>query len=606
MSANRTLLRVILLACVAAVLVAGGLGVHRYRKRSAVDAAHAKGLQAYEARQYTTAAVELGRYVNVHRDDSDALLKYADAQLQRRPQGKGSLEQAVGALEGILRRQPGHAEAAERLSSIYVAVNSPIEVERVARAWSQADPNSAPAKRQLAIALALQKKPGEARKLIDQVVAERPADPKAPEVLMRLVLSQENAASTSAPASASQPADGAPTDPRVAECEKLLQDLATRNPEAAGIRLALAKFHRRDAARGRTVAQQHARALEHRGRAEELAGQDYEMLTEIGQLWREIGDFGRAAKTFARAEQLTPGRIEAYLIQAQLDLEADNYAGGATVADRALKAPVGERRADMLPLAVQFYSRTGRLSDARKYREERAKAGGESDELVYLDGVIQQGDGQLSKALQSFQDAAKRNPKQPRFQLALARAFAANGETERALNPFPEYARMAREAGVGTTPGDLELTSLYLRVGRWGDAVRSARSAVQGSVGTWLFTRAVLADMEVEASIARPNGPNPNPEVLANMAQRVSKLMADPEAAQHFTLQMLSARVAAWNGQVDQAIAALKAVAVEGDQRVAVLQEMVDLLADARRTDEAIKVCTEAAGAVDPRHRAAF
>ena len=341
MSANRTLLRVILLACVAAVLVAGGLGVHRYRKRSAVDAAHAKGLQAYEARQYTTAAVELGRYVNVHRDDSDALLKYADAQLQRRPQGKGSLEQAVGALEGILRRQPGHAEAAERLSSIYVAVNSPIEVERVARAWSQADPNSAPAKRQLAIALALQKKNGEARRLIQQVVADHPMDSKAPELLMMLVLSQESAASSSAPATTSQPPGATATDPRIVECEQLLNDLVTRNPEAPRIRLALVKLHRRYADRARKPNQQHALVVEHLGRADELAGQDYELLTEIGQIWRELGEPNRAAKAFTRAEQLAPGRVEAYLVQAHLALEMDDYTAGAAVTHRALKAPIG-------------------------------------------------------------------------------------------------------------------------------------------------------------------------------------------------------------------------------------------------------------------------
>jgi len=70
----------------------------------------ASGTAAYEAKQYSKAASGLGRYLMVNRRDIPVLLKYADSQLRCRPQSKGWAQQAVNALEAILRTDPGHRE----------------------------------------------------------------------------------------------------------------------------------------------------------------------------------------------------------------------------------------------------------------------------------------------------------------------------------------------------------------------------------------------------------------------------------------------------------------------------------------------------------------
>lgn len=102
-----------LLLAAVSVLGIGAYLLHGYRVRSAVRHALQAGNTAYEARQFTVAATELGRYLSRNPEDSRVLLRYADAQLRRRPRVKGAVEQAINAFEQILRQQPASGRGGE-------------------------------------------------------------------------------------------------------------------------------------------------------------------------------------------------------------------------------------------------------------------------------------------------------------------------------------------------------------------------------------------------------------------------------------------------------------------------------------------------------------
>ncbi|HOA75818.1 MAG TPA: tetratricopeptide repeat protein [Phycisphaerae bacterium] len=611
------LLRLGIVLLVAGILAGGGYVAHKYRKRAALEASLAKGLEAYKARQYTTAATELGRYLTAHRDNLDILFKYADAQLSRRPQSRGALDQAVAALETILRQQPGHAQAAEKLSGLYLLMRSPIEAERIARAWVEADPNNPVAKRQLATVLAAQRKPTEALALIRQVVAEKPQDPRAPEIFMRLVASQgasDAEAATTEPVT--QPESGSPespsaeTQPAAPTSTKLalreMEDLVVRHPDAAGVRIAIAKLYRMFPDLPIRSPQQHlALAVEHLDRAEKCPDLNAELWVEIAQVWADMGIWDRSAAAFDRAEQLEPHNIDIYNARALIVFQAEDYAATATIADRALKAPVGEMRADILPLAAEAYARTNRVADARKCIEDLRANNTESHMLSYLEAIIDLVEGRLTKAIDGFEDAVRRQPRFSMAQLALARARMANGEFERALTPLREYVRLVNENRATITPGELDLAMLYAQLGRWDEALSVAANAYNRARGRWLNEQALLTFLRIQANIARPGGHKPDPAVMAQLQQEIGRIMQKPGAAESRRWRVLQAQINAWNGQVDEAVESLKALreSEAAPQKARITNQLIDILAQAGRLDDAIAECTLALESADAEAR---
>jgi hypothetical protein len=99
---------VLALAALVVVLgvAGGGYALHEYRKEAAVTKALASGTAAYEAKDYTKAAFDLGGYLTANRRDVPVLLKYAHAQLGRRPRTGKNIEQAICVLSPPTSKPP--------------------------------------------------------------------------------------------------------------------------------------------------------------------------------------------------------------------------------------------------------------------------------------------------------------------------------------------------------------------------------------------------------------------------------------------------------------------------------------------------------------------
>ena len=80
---NWKLLTVLILGVI--VLAGTALVLRKYQQQVKAENALVEGLKAYEEERYEDAAFALGRYIGRHQDDLDAMIKYADAQVKRKP-----------------------------------------------------------------------------------------------------------------------------------------------------------------------------------------------------------------------------------------------------------------------------------------------------------------------------------------------------------------------------------------------------------------------------------------------------------------------------------------------------------------------------------------
>jgi hypothetical protein len=113
---NWTLLIVLVLSLV--VLGLTVLGLRGWNRNYRADRKR-RGSCAFEQKQWPEAAQFLGQYLGVHQDDTDILLKYAQAQMSIKPAKQANLNQAVNAYRAILR-QGENVEAAKNLIGIYL------------------------------------------------------------------------------------------------------------------------------------------------------------------------------------------------------------------------------------------------------------------------------------------------------------------------------------------------------------------------------------------------------------------------------------------------------------------------------------------------------
>jgi tetratricopeptide (TPR) repeat protein len=133
---NWKLAIVLTVGCI--VVVVGTAGLHRWQKTDGAAKALALGLDAHESGDYDEAAVNLGHYISIHKDDVPVLMKYADAQTQRRPQAIG---QAIETYRIVLRLDAANVQAAEQLAKYYVGANAAREAELICKRFLDHYPN---------------------------------------------------------------------------------------------------------------------------------------------------------------------------------------------------------------------------------------------------------------------------------------------------------------------------------------------------------------------------------------------------------------------------------------------------------------------------------
>lgn len=603
----RVLFRLLVLVMGCALLVGGGLVFHKYRRQAAAHNALVTGKAAYEAREYTRAAVNLGRYLTVCPRDTEILLLYADSQLRRRPRPPGSIQQALNAWESVLREQPGNHTAAERLLELYAATESKTEVERIARAWMNA-PGIDPASRTkarlwLIPALLAQQKLDEADRAVHEWLAQSPRDPAALRAQAHVLAARkqpDEAVAVLATAAEAQPDDVATVSQLAflllehkkdqAAAEKLLNDVVEKCPRSLEARLARAGFllqiilaDRRPAPDLRT------RAVQDLESAHDLAGGDVNVLMNLASMLSQVGLVDKAVSVLSRAESLAPTITSLYVQHGRLVLEAEDAASAAATASRALAAPLGEQRMDVLPTVAELYILEGQPGRARKTIDDLRAAEPEPEVLLYLEAALDLLEGRSSKGIAKLLEVVHRDPKHIQAHLRLGRALAEAGDPRRAAQALHTCIQLKRAAGRLNTASaiQLELAQLYARFGHWDEARATAGNTDLRLADPGFADQVQLVRTELECQVARRQG-QAGMATLEKCQGAVEDMIR--QAPDPLAWKLLEARLKGWRAKLEEAETILNAIKAEaGDHKIELAR--IDLYADAGRFEQAAAVC---------------
>ncbi len=553
-------MKLVALTVVLGLLSLGLFLGHKYRKQASTRKALEAGLATYNARQYTAAAANLGKYLTVNRQNVDVLYKYAESQLYQRPQAKGSLKQAASALEAVCRIETNNAKASELLAQVYLSVDDPDNAERVARAWQQASPDDARAGQTLATALITRGKVDEAKTVLQALLKKHPQQVQAAISLAVVLLQQKQNAFD--------------------EANKIVDAAVAADPQSPAALLARARF--------KLATGQYKPAREDVEAAEKLNPSDVKSCLDLGILLTETGLSQRATTVFDRAEKMAPADPQVYLTRGQVAIDSGDASAGAALVDRLLAAPLGERRFDLLPMACELYIAAHRTSDARKLLQQLRQDEASSEVVACNEAAITMAEGQTYQAIQQLEQVVRRAPKYARAYLFLSRAQARAQDLGRAADCCRKYLEL-----VGTSPASLneqlELTNLYARLGRWADAARVAVDAER--VGPYK-PRAVLVSIETQGYAARPKGVKPDPAMIQRLHERVKQLVA--AIPDNPGLQILFGRFTAWAGRQQEAEQLLESIAQKPASRVSALLALVEIEEEAGLFDQAITHCKSA------------
>ncbi|HOW71238.1 MAG TPA: tetratricopeptide repeat protein [Phycisphaerae bacterium] len=615
-ASSSRIFKLVMVLLAVAVVGAGLYELHKYRKTAAVKKALAAGEAAYEARDYTNAATELGRYVAANKQDVPMLLKYADAQLKRRPQSRGAVTQAVAALDTILRLQPAHAEAADRLVTLFLGIGAPAEAEHAAEAWHRAAPESLAAQRLLARAYWANDKRAKAAETLDRLTKAHPEDYEAASLSVSFILAGEIPVPESTPASGTAPAGEVPSVSASApsasadrllatwdRCVAVLDEAVARNPKVAAARIVRAS-HTHRLARIFAAAGESQRAQENRERvlqdlaeAVRLESTNWEDVVQIAQLFVDVGRRSEANAQFDRAESLAPTEVDVYLVRCALAIDMNDAEGGAAVLDRAFKLPLGDKRYDLLAPAVELYAMANRPKDARARLDEARKPDTPAEVLRYLEGVVAFAEGNVADAMPKLEEALKLaggNPRLVSAYLWLGRAYVASGNPRRAISPLKEYVRAAAQVGRSPATGQMALSQVYSELGRWEDAIKASTEA---RANPYAARSATLRSFQMQSLLSRPGGAKPDARKIEALYKELTE--RSDAVPKDVAVKIQLAQLTYFRGQLEEAVKILKSTRDELPETATTTTALVGILIDAGKHREAIEECTAAISSAD-------
>lgn len=611
----------VLIVC--SLLGGGAFVLHQHRRDAAAREALTAGKTAYKNHNYTQAAAHLGRYLSVDSHDTELLLMYADAQVRRRPRDREGIQKAVNTWELILRQHPGHPVAVERLLEFYSAINSQVEVERIARGWLHASEADAAARlqarRRLLAALLAQRKLDEAQRMVEEWEAAAPDDAAALQARAEVLLARgqtDDAIAALQEALSRRPGDvdiGAQLAFLFAShrqdreaAERLVNELVERNPDSAEARLARARFYLYMLlTQSRPVAEDRTRAIEDLETVGRLAAKDADLLIALAELFVQVGLEDRAFAVLTRVESLIPDRPAIYDLQGRIALETGDVSAMVAVADRAAAAPLGDARLDILPTIAELNAAAGRLHLAEQAVQELRAADSSPETLLYLEAVIDLAANRPAEAMTGLREVIRRNPDHLRAHLLLGQALSSIGDLKRAADSLTHCIRLAKAQGRLNflTRVQLETARLHARLQDWDAALEIARAIDLRLPDTTLANQAMLARMEIEAQVARRSGPAGLATLQRFQTEAEALIQRAPD---YLPLRLLHARLLGWQGRVDEALARLKEVERNDTTRQMVALTEMEVLADAGRYEQAIALCQSAVEAASDEQRPAL
>ncbi|MDH7599802.1 MAG: tetratricopeptide repeat protein [Sedimentisphaerales bacterium] len=547
----------------AAVLVLGlvvvgttAVGLRQIQKAGRGQAALLAGKAAYERGDWLAAATNLGRYLSGHPDDVNALMLYADAQLNIRPQKPGNTNQAIAAYKNVLRVQNTNLEAARRLVEIYLAGGAPGEAELTARRFIQDNPNPHPQIQvMLGVALAQMGRFAEAVEQWQGVIDRDPSYIQAYEAIGRLAMQR--------PADVNMPAGH-------------WFDLAVqRNPSSALARLARAGHY---LATGRR-----AQAVEDLEAAQGMDLSDVQVRLRLAMQLIQAGLIEQARGHLEQAVKTNPQELGVWQLWAEVALRSGDIKMMAQVAEDGL-ANLKARSIDFMPQAAELFIHAGQLDRAAKCLGELKEKDILPPVTAYIEGLLESRKGRLPQAISAWHRALGLGFRSRQIRLLLANAYAQQGDMAAAADQLQVLC--SEEPNV---PGPyLALARHLARVGDWSGVRDRTRAALKVAPDA---IEARLLELEAQIQlIAQAGRPADDPEWNLIESQ-LTGLESVPEISTYVRFMRLQTALARSDLAGARSIAdAIEPASDEDRIRLAVFKaQILERLGQAREAEDILR-----------------
>jgi tetratricopeptide (TPR) repeat protein len=460
---NWTMAIVLVVATV--VLAVSAVALRGWQRKVRAERALPLAEQAYARGDWEEAARQFGQYVTIHGDDVAVLLKYAEAQLNRRPLTKQSITQARAVYSSILRFDRSNSEAAVALIELDLQMSAFREAVSIATQFleNQDDPM---VRRLLGVAQRGLSQWGQAAVTLAGLVKDYPHEVAAYEVIG--MLAEERPDDVNRPA------------------EYWFDEAVRQNSDSALAYAIRAAFRRRHG--------DFPGALADLKQAETLD------LTDTQVRLRLIAELANTDAVEEAAGQLEILRAQApeepglYSTWAKLAMASGSAEQMATVAQTGLEA-LAKQPWDFMPVAAELYIQAGQYDSANECIARMREKGVWPAAVAYLEGRVAVHLGRLQEAVNAFRTAISLNYNDdlnrtydaPPVRMALAAALAGLGDVQSIESAVGQMRTLISEALESDDPGAerrqvqgrLYLGQLLLRTGDWSGVIDEAHRVVR-------------------------------------------------------------------------------------------------------------------------------
>lgn len=431
------------------VVGATAVGLRKWRRSNRAERSLELGIKAYEEQNWDDAAKNLGTYVSVETEDVPNLLKYAEAQLNRRPRKSGRVQQAINTYRIILRVDNSHSEAAIKLTTLYLAMNMPEEAELIAERSLDISKNPE-LNRILAMSLAAQRKFEPAAQELKNIVAEHPDQILAYESLGQLNKLRPEIFSVSP--------------------IHWLNEAVSNNPSSALAHIIRANFHFADNDRPAALAD-----IE---QAEKLDLEDSKVRLRLAKIFINMDLLDKAKKHLKLVQADNSTKLALWQTWIQLGLKSGSNEELLSVAEAGLQAMAAQPW-DFMPIAAEVFIRNKNYERAQECIAQLNQKDMNPATIAFLEGLLAETKGDSYEAVKSWQRAIQLGNDSPQVQLTLASLLSRLGNAQSALQQLktliadnPDYIE-----------GHLALARLSSQIGDWPKAAESAQMALRLSLG---------------------------------------------------------------------------------------------------------------------------
>lgn len=375
----------IVLVVTAAVLAVSAVLLRGWQRKLRADRALPLAEEAYGRADWEEAARQFGRYVTYYSNDTEKLLKYAEAQQRRRPQSRDNLAQAREVYASILRDKEASAAYAREAAIALVELDL-----EVLRAFGEAESNATQylknnddptVRRLLAMALRGRGRWAEAATELTNLIEAHPEEVLAYEVMGELA--KEHPADVNGPAA-----------------DHWFDEAVRQNPDSALAYVIRASFHLRT---GDPNA-----ALVDLKQARRLDLSDAQVRLRLVEALVNARLMDEARQELKVLQTEAPDELGLYRAWAVIAMMSDSADEMQTVAQAGLDA-LGEPRWDFLPAAAELFIRAGRDDKARECIAQMRAKGLRLGTVAYLEGRIAERNGRLDEAVTYWRRAIALN-----------------------------------------------------------------------------------------------------------------------------------------------------------------------------------------------------